>query len=420
MNLLFAKNINLKNLSYYLLSSLITSIIGLLINPFLSIGLSHDDFAIIGYFASFSSVLTPVITFCFSNYYARNYFLMEEEERGKLLNTILSLFIIFGFIILILFYSGYYYYHINFIPSIPFTPYAFLSFLPLYFISFYNIYLLDLRMKNESKKYFFITVFNALFSGLLSVLLVYVLRYGAIGRLAAILIVTVFFGVYVLKAKRFSFNIDWSRVKEMILFCTPLTISAVLTFFFMGIDRTFLAKLNDNHNLGLYNIGLQISGYLSIFGTVFLQTFEPDLYKYASLKQNKKVAYLLVLITIMTLLPNLLFIILSKPLISILTYGKYVEASGYASVLCIRNVTTSLSFSLSSILVGYGFSKYELFNKIIGSFAAILLYKYLIDNFGFYGAAWGQSISWMIMGMISIIFLFSMKKKLKDYKKAEL
>lgn len=387
--------------------------IGLLINPFLSIGLSHNDFAIIGYFASFASILAPIMSFSLGSYYARNYFLIEEKDRVNLLNTILSLFVVFGFVVLFLFYWGYYYYHTNFVSSLPFKPYAFLSFLPIYFSSFYNIHLLDLRMQNKAKKYAIITVLNAIFGALLSLLLVYVLRYGAEGRLIAILVAAILFGVYSLKAEKFSFDIDWIIAKKTFVFCTPLAISAVLTFFFMGIDRTFLAHLNDIHNLGLYNVGLQISGYLGIFGIVFLQTYEPDLYKYASLKQTKKVVNLVILITVVTLVPNLVFMILSKPLISVLTYGKYIEASGYANILCIRNVTTSLSFSLSSVLVGYGFSKYELFNKLIGSFMAILLYKYLIDNYGFYGAAWGQSLSWLMMGTISIIFLFLMKNKIK-------
>ena len=136
MKISFVKNISFKNLSYYLISSGFTALIGLVINPFLSIGLSHDDFAIIGYFASFASVLAPIMSFSLSSYYARNYFLIEEKERIKLLNTILSLFVVFGLLVLFFFYWGYYYYHINFVPSIPFKHYDFLSFFPIYFSSF--------------------------------------------------------------------------------------------------------------------------------------------------------------------------------------------------------------------------------------------------------------------------------------------
>ena len=58
----------------------------------------------------------------------------------------------------------------------------------------------------------------------------------------------------------------------------------------------------------------------------------------------------------------------------------------------------------------------ELYNKIIGAFLSILLYKYLIGNFGFYGAAYGQTLSWVIMGLISIVSLFYAHNKLKSKK----
>ena len=176
MNIKTFKYDKLKNLSYYLISSLVSMGIGVLINPFLSLGLSHNDFAIIGYYASFGSLLTPLIAFSFNQYYARNYFLVEEIERKKILNTLLSLFISFGLFILIIFLVGYYYYHNKYVSSISFSPYAILSFLPFYFSCFYNIYLLDLRMQNKAKKYAIISISNSIIAALLSILLVYFLR----------------------------------------------------------------------------------------------------------------------------------------------------------------------------------------------------------------------------------------------------
>jgi len=411
MNIKTFKYDKLKNLSYYLISSLVSMGIGVLINPFLSLGLSHNDFAIIGYYASFGSLLTPLIAFSFNQYYARNYFLVEEIERKKILNTLLSLFISFGLFILIIFLVGYYYYHNKYVSSISFSPYAILSFLPFYFSCFYNIYLLDLRMQNKAKKYAIISISNSIIAALLSILLVYFLRYGAIGRLSSLLIVASLFGIYSLKTINFKFIIDKTITVKAFSFCWPLAISALLSFFFIGIDRTFLANLNDNHSLGLYNVAIQISGYLAIFSTVILQNFEPDLYKHTSLKNHKKVVYIGLLIIGINLIPNFLFIILSKPLISLLTYGKYTEAALYANILCLKNVATTFAFIMSGILIGYGFPKFELINRIIGAILAFIMYKYFIERWGYLGAAWGQSISWIAMGLISTISLIIVKNK---------
>lgn len=396
-----------------MIASVLSSVIGLLVNPLLSLGLSHDDFAIIGYFASFGTILSPIIAFSFNNYYARNYFLVDEKQRNKILQTLLTVFFLFGLAMFLVFFTGYFFYHSHYVSSIPFFPYALLSFLPIYFSSFYNIYLLDLRMLNQARKYAFVTILNSMLGASLSVFLVYVFKYGAEGRLVATLIVAILFGVYSLKTKGFRFELDLIIFKNAFLFCWPMTVSAILTFFFMGVDRTFLAQLNDNYNLGLYNVGLQISGYLGIFGSVLFQTFDPDIFKYTSLKQHRKVLYLVITITGFTIVPNLVFILLSKQLISVLTYGKYTEAANFANILCLKNVSTAFAFSLSNVLVGYGLSKYELFNRVIGAIFSIVLYKFLIKKYGFYGAAWGQSLSWIVMGIISILCLFTIKKKIR-------
>jgi O-antigen/teichoic acid export membrane protein len=394
-----------------MIASVLTTVIGLLINPFLSIALTHDDFAILGYFASFGTILSPIIAFSFNNYYAKNYFLDDIEQREKTLQTLLTLFLFFGLLVFGLFFIGYYFYYKFHVSSFPFFPFALLSFLPFYFSSFYNIYLLDLRMENKAKRYAVLTVLNSALGALLSVLLVYVLNYGAVGRLLATLVVGILFGLYSLKMKKFCMILDRKVAQNAFTFCLPLTISAVLSFFFMGIDRTFLEELNDNYNLGLYNVGLQISGYLGIFGTILLQTFDPELYRYTSLNEHKKVFFITILIIGLSFIPNFLFIIFSEPLISLLTYGKYTEASGFANVLCLKNVSTTFAFIMSGILIGYGYPKYELINRIIGSLLALCMYKYFIEEWGFYGSAWGQSLSWIGMGMISLISLLIVKRK---------
>ena len=401
--------LKLKSLSLYFVSSIITAGIGIFINPFLSIGLSHKDFAIIGYYAAFSSLFVPFLSLALSNYYARKYYQIEKEKREKVYQTILSIYLILGALTLMILIVAYFFYHKNYVKSIEFFPYAILSFLPLYFINFYNLYLLDLRMKNKAKQYSIISIANAVLGAALSLLMVYFFHYGAIGRLLALLVTSVLFSVFAFNIKKFKFLIDKDIAKEAFLFSWPLIISAVLSFFFMGIDRTFLEKINDNYNLGLYNVGLQISGYLSIFGTVLFQTFQPDIYKYTSKNEHKKLLKLALFVLVLNAVPIVLFIMLSEPLISVLTYGKYIESVDFAKILSVKLIATTFAFLMSEILVGYGFSKMELLNRILGAIFSVVIYLFFIKYWGFYGAAWGQSVTWIVMGIISLLSLFFVK-----------
>ena len=371
--------------------------------------MSHKDFAIIGYYAAFSSLFVPFLSLALSNYYARKYYQIEKEKREKIYQTILSIYLILGALTLMILIVAYFFYHKNYVKSIEFFPYAILSFLPLYFINFYNLYLLDLRMKNKAKQYSIISIANAVLGAALSLLMVYFFHYGAIGRLLALLVTSVLFSVFAFNIKKFKFLIDKDIAKEAFLFSWPLIISAVLSFFFMGIDRTFLEKINDNYNLGLYNVGLQISGYLSIFGTVLFQTFQPDIYKYTSKNEHKKLLKLALFVLVLNAVPIVLFIMLSEPLISVLTYGKYIESVDFAKILSVKLIATTFAFLMSEILVGYGFSKMELLNRILGAIFSVVIYLFFIKYWGFYGAAWGQSVTWIVMGIISLLSLFFVK-----------
>ena len=402
---------NYKNLVVYFTTSILTALIGLCINPILASKLSHTDYAIIGYYASFTTLFLPIISFSLSTYYARNYHLLNDEKRKYLYNLILTLFSTLGlgaFVLVVIFYAIY---HRFCVASIPFTPYALLSFVPIYLSCYYNLYQVDLRMSNQAIKYAIVTLTNSVVGACLSIVMVYVLTWGAFGRLLALLIASALICSYVLISTRIRFVWNKTLIQEMLSFCWPLMVSGILSYFFLGIDRPMLEQLNDNYNLGLYNVGLQLSSYLAIFGTVLLQTFDPDLYKYTSTKQHGKVLKVAVMIVVLTLIPNVCFMFVSEPIIALLTANRYIESAPFANVLCLKNVTSTCAFVLSGILIGYGYSKYELFNRSIGSLLSILLYYCLIRYFGYIGAAWGQSLSWLLMGIISLLCLLIISRK---------
>ena len=401
----------LSNLSAYFISSIVVSLISLMINPLLAMKLTSMDYAILGYYSSFVLLMTPIVSLSLQSYYARMYFRLEELERKEVYDTLMTLFSTIGLILFGLFFIIFYVYHRLCVESIPFSPYAILMFIPVYLSSFYNLFLVDLRMRGEGKKYALVSICNSIISAIFSILLVYVFNTGAIGRVWAVLIASIIFFAYSIIIKKVNLNWNVAIIKDSLLFCWPLIVTGILSYFFLGVDRPLLEKLNDTTSLGLYNIGLQISGYLGIFGTVLLQTFDPDLYKFTASKDHKKVIIICLVVLITVSLPNIVFIFCSDIIIYLLTAGRYVDSVPFANIMCLKNITATFAFMMSGVLIGYGFSKYELLNRFIGAGISILLYYIFISNFGFLGAAWGQCLSWLLMGLITIISLLILFKK---------
>ncbi|MBN1187157.1 MAG: polysaccharide biosynthesis C-terminal domain-containing protein, partial [Bacteroidales bacterium] len=103
-----------------------------------------------------------------------------------------------------------------------------------------------------------------------------------------------------------------------------------------------------------------------------------------------------------------------EPVIRILTYGRYMAATGFAQVLALKNIPMAICFLISNVIIGFGYPKVELVNRIAGAVLSIIAYRILIMKNGFYGAAVGNSVSYIIMTIISSLFILY---KLDPFKK---
>ena len=398
------------------MAAIVTSSISVLMNPFLAANLSPKDYAIIGYFTSFSSLILFIISFSFLTYYSKNYFKIKEDERQIVLNTLITSQVFLGFAALFFAFVGLYFYmHIGKV-NFPFSPFAILCFIPVFFNSFYNFLLVEKRMKRQALSYFKITILNTILIALFAILFVVILKKGAIGRFWSLLLPAVVMGIFSIFKLITKFHYNWKILRDAIVFGWPISLSAILYYFLSDIDRAMLEKLHDTNTFGYYNVAIQITSYLYIFYAAISQTFQPDIYQ--AIAENKRMKLLKIVIGIIVInaVPVLLFILFAHPVINILTYGKYIESTDFAKILAIQTIPMSLSFLIGTVIVGFGYPKVELVNRVIGASMSILLYRFLIGKYGFYGAAWGHSIVLAMMASISAIFiiykLLSSKRKL--------
>jgi O-antigen/teichoic acid export membrane protein len=239
----------------------------------------------------------------------------------------------------------------------------------------------------------------------LAVLLVIIYKYGATGRMSATVIAGIFPATYCFKKMFGKFQFDIEVIKDALRFGWPLSLAAILWYFLSGIDIAMLEKLKDNHTLGYYNVGMQISGYFAIFYTAIAQTFEPDIYKAIAEDNKWKLSTIIGGIIVLNAIPNIIFICFASFIIGLLTFNCYIESTGFAQIFAVKNIVVSFYYCAIIVLVGYGFTKTKLLILIIGSFISFFVYKTAIFYYGFYGAAWGQIISLFILSFIIIIFL---------------
>ncbi len=394
---------HINSIGWYLGSSLLAAFIGIALNPLMAKNLSAEDYAIIGYYTSFNLLLLPLMHLNLMSYFMKKFFTLSKDDRERMSNVIVISLIPIGLLVLFVFSTLFYFYCKKTNVAFAFFPYAILTFLQVYTGLFVTFYLTKLRINRKSKMYGFITILSSLLAAFFSVIFVVIYKNGADGRLWSLLISSLLLALFSFKMSLTKWEFDWLILKEALIFGYPLTISAILWYFISGIDRAILVGLNDSYTFGIYSIAIQMSGYLLIIYTSLSTAFEPDIFQAVAEKRLKKMMLILCTIMGVVIFVNVLFIIFAPFLISFLTAGRYIAATSFAQILSLQNITMSAYYLIVKVHIAHGYVKTELFVRIFGAILTILLFRFLIDKFSFYGAAWGQVFSFLILFVISTL-----------------
>ena len=401
----------MKNAGLYFTSSLIVAIIGLLLNPIMAMNLSPEDYAVLGYYSSFNILLIPLLHCCILTYYTRQYYFIDESKRDVLGDTILLSMNIIGAVSCLLFMGFFYIFHCTTGNSFPFFPYAVLTFVQLYISNNVSFYLAKLRITRQAKKFAWFSIIQCVVTNALVLLLVVYYKEGATGKLYATLVATILSALYAFRHSLVKWRIDKELLVSALKFGAPLTVSALFWYCLTGVDRLFLERLGQTEMLGIYNVGLAIAAYMQIFYTTLSNTFEPDIYQTIAQKNRKKLALIMGAIIGIVALANMAFVLFAPFLIDVLTAGRYIAAAPFARILAIHNITMAIYYMVVRLLIGNGYVKGELLVRIIGAVCSVVAFYILIQHYGFYGAAWGQVLSFAMLAAIGLIY-FGVKKKL--------
>lgn len=402
----------------YFAASLIPLILNLATNPLVASNMSAEDYAIVGYFKSYNTLILPLVLFYVLHYYTKRFYELDDKRRIELKAYIFKFLIYASAIIALISIGGIYVYtfFLNSNSQIPLFPYVWIAILALPLTGLYSLTLVDYKMARMSKSYLWISVMYSIVTVGLLLLFVVVFKMGAFGNLISILITNaIFFGICCyMNRELFKVKVRMASYKPIVLFCLPLTLAAALGFFSNGYDRVYLERLGQVEELGYYVVAFSICNYLHYFSDAVGNTFQPDIFQ--SLANRNLIRYIKFsgIILAANALVVLIFIPLSTPIVDILTAGKYVYSSHYMKILSVSSFASAIYYVVSQFTVAMGLTSITLYNKIFTSVASVIIYKVAIDNYGFDGAAWGVSLSFLVSAIGNILFMAIYKNKLKQ------
>ena len=404
------------SIGLYMGASLIPMVINLAINPLIAMNMQPSDYAVVGFYTSFNTLISPLIVFYMLHYYTKKFFECNEEDRIRLKSTLIKLLIYFSGILSVLCFIGIwiYYHFAGVAESFPFFPYALLTVFALPLTGIYSLTTVDYRMQRRSFSFFKISLANGLTLVAMNLFFVVALKWGAFGKLLAPFVTNLTFFVYCLYKYRniLHHKFEWNRSKKIIVFCAPLKLAAMLTFFTGGYDRVLLERISNVNELGYYVVGIQIAQYISIFQTSIGSTFQPDLFQAIVQKDNKRLTKVIAMLIGSTAFVVFVFILLAPIIIDLLTAGRYNESVKYAQIAALSTLTSAMYYTVSQITIARGQTTIPLINKIVGSVLCILMFNFLISRYQFVGAAWGLVFSYImtLLGNLILLKMYSLRK----------
>lgn len=399
-----------KNITIYFTASLIPMVLNLLINPMIALNMSPTDYAIVGYYTSFSSLIQPIIVYYLVHFYIKEYFRRDEKSRIELKAVIAKALIYFSFIVsVVCFYILYAYLKLKHDSlDFPIMPYLALTVFALPLTGLLALEQAQFRMDRNANAYFRITTINGLLSILVTLCFVVLIKWGAFGKLSAILVSNgLIFGYLVFKHRKLlKTKTPFRKFKPILIFCTPLALSASLGYFNHGFSTTYLESLGQTENYGIYVVGVTIGTYLTVFSAAINNTFQPDLYE--SITKRWWTRYIKVCFAQIFLISLIVltFILLAPYVIALLTANRYVDSTPFAQIMSVAAVTSSIYYIINNFSIATDHPNLYLITTIIGSGVIIGIMPTAVDMYGFKGGAWVTVLSYLIFSSINLILLF--------------
>lgn len=401
-----------KTMVQYIGASLIPALLKLAINPLVALNMEPSDYAISGFYNSFSTLLSPIILFYLINFYNKKYFEVDECERIELKALLFRALIVFSglvsiicFVLLLLYLKSF---SSN---TLPVFPYLVMAIIPLPLAGIYQLELADYKMERKSKTFLKISLAYSIIGVITTLIFVVFAKLGAFGQMfgTCLTAFSMFTYVFIKNRHIFKIRVDYRHFKDVFLFCWPLALGAALGYFSEGYDKLLLEKLAMIDEFGYYCVGCNIVGYLSVFNISIGNTFQPDTYESIIKDDRKKLFRVVVIRLSLTIIVVLLFILFCPFIINLLTAGKYMNSILYARLYSITCITSAIYYLINDYTIAKGYPRFYLYTTVVGSLIILFLTPRIVNSYQFYGAIAMVVSSYIILGFINVIMLFSQK-----------
>ncbi|WP_051906684.1 oligosaccharide flippase family protein [Methylomarinum vadi] len=265
------------------------------------------------------------------------------------------------------------------------------------------------RWELRSKQYAIVSLFMTFCTAGMAVYLTYGMVWGLRGLLLGMVfgtLVGTVIGLWFLR-HTFRFCFDLMRLKEMLIFSSPLVLSGIAVIVSSYIDRIMINHFLSVHEVGIYGIGFRLAAIVGLFIAGFQAAFVPLVYNnYKNPDTPNQMARIFRVFVALCLFAFLMLSVFAQDILIVLTTPEYYAASILVPFLVPGILLSQMYFFAAGIGIAKK-SHYLIWINLIGAIINSLLNWLLIPYMGVLGAAVATLIGYL--SVFSVYMIYSQK-----------
>lgn len=206
--------------------------------------------------------------------------------------------------------------------------------------------------------------------------------------------------------RNISFRFNGKYVKDALLIGLPAMGSNIIGIFYTLADRKFIEQYRNHEELGIYTLGITLSGILYLIFAAFQNSLLPFFFKEKdkvanwerTVRATKKISLLLLGI-------SLAMYVLTFLLVYLKVIGpEYGKVLPIMPVMLITYIIQSVSSLFANYFIYFNKNYYSIFLSILAALLNIILCMILIPSFGMFGAVAATFTATTVLCLINFNF----------------
>lgn len=404
----------LSNTALYAFADLIGKGLHFILLPIYTAFLTKSDYGIQNMITSFNSVMNYIVLLCLDSAALKFYseYSKDKVKLKRFYGTAMTIVAIFAFIVILICIVLHELLEKLVFKDIDFIPYVLMGLAILAFDAVYTLHRRMLESQQKGKKVATIGLVAVVFSSLTTLLMIGVLKMGALGVLTATLLTSIgtltFSIIDIIKNKMLVICFDKELAKNMLKYSLPLIPHQISGYLAALIGRVFLNTTGSLAVVGLYSVATQFSSIVDVFQDATSRAFRPWLF---GLLNGQAVFDKQRICNISNILISLYSVItvgmglFAQEIIILMTADDYYDAWEVIPVLVIAVSIRSIYYFYFAQCIFYSkTSKFVFIASISANVLNIIIAAFLVPLIGMYGSAIA-SICSIVVNSVIIYFI---------------